>query len=118
VAIWGAYLIRSMALWLLGMITFWTTRGSAIFETYMMVELLLSGRLVPLKLMPNWAESLANWLPFKWTFYFPIEALVGNMSTASLIGGLGMQAFWTAVGSLLVFVCWRFSAKHYTAVGN
>jgi viologen exporter family transport system permease protein len=117
-AIWGAYLIRSMALWLLGMITFWTTRGSAIFETYVMIELLMSGRLVPLQLMPDWAESLAGWLPFKWTFYFPIEALVGNMSTASLIGGLGMQAFWTAVGSLLVFVCWRLTSRHYTAVGN
>jgi ABC-2 type transport system permease protein len=118
VAIWGAYLIRSMALWLLGMVTFWTTRGSAIFETYMMAELLMSGRLVPLPLMPDWAESLAAWLPFKWTFYFPIEALVGDMSTASLLGGLGMQLFWATVGGFLVWICWRASAKHYTAVGN
>jgi ABC-2 type transport system permease protein len=118
IAIWGAYLIRSMALWLLGMITFWTTRGSAIFETYIMVELLMSGRLVPLKLMPDWAQSLAAWLPFKWTFYFPIEALVGNMSNTALIGGLGMQALWTAIGSFFVFVCWRATSKHYTAVGN
>jgi len=117
-AIWGAYLIRSMALWLLGMVTFWTTRGSAIFETYMMAELLLSGRLVPLTLMPNWAQTLADWLPFKWTFYFPIEVLVGNMSTASLLGGLGMQLFWATVGGTLVWICWRASAKHYTAVGN
>jgi ABC-2 type transport system permease protein len=117
-AIWGAYLIRSMALWLLGMITFWTTRGSAIFETYLMAELLMSGRLVPLQLMPDWAESLASWLPFKWTFYFPIEVLVGNMSTASLLGGLGMQLFWATVGGALVWICWRASAKHYTAVGN
>ena len=116
VAIWGAYLIRTMALWLLGMITFWTT--SAIFETYMMAELLLSGRLVPLKLMPHWAQTIAVWLPFKWTFYFPIEALVGNLSTASLLGGLGMQVLWTAIGSALVWVCFRGSVKHYTAVGN
>jgi ABC-2 type transport system permease protein len=118
VAIWGAYLIRSMFLWLLGMVTFWTTRASAIFETYMMAELLLSGRLVPLQLMPDWAETLAAWLPFKWTFFFPIEALVGDMSTASLLGGLGMQLFWTVLGSVLVWICWRSSAKHYTAVGN
>jgi ABC-2 type transport system permease protein len=117
-AIWGAYLIRSMLLWLLGMVTFWTTRGSAIFETYIMAELLMSGRLVPLPLMPDWAETLAAWLPFKWSFYFPIEALVGNMSTASLIGGLGMQLLWITIGSLAVWACWRASAKHYTAVGN
>ena len=83
-----------------------------------MAELLLSGRLVPLQLMPDWAETLAGWLPFKWTFFFPIEALVGDMSNASLLGGLGMQLFWTVVGSVLVWVCWRASAKHYTAVGN
>ena len=118
VAIWGAYLIRSMFLWLLGMVTFWTTRASAIFETYMMAELLLSGRLVPLQLMPGWAQTIAAFMPFKWTFFFPIEALVGDMSTLSLVGGLGMQLFWTTVGAILVWVCWRLSAKHYTAVGN
>jgi ABC-2 type transport system permease protein len=118
VAIWGAYLVRTMLLWLLGMVTIWTTRGSAIFQTYVMAELLLSGRLVPLKLMPHWAQTLAAWLPFKWTFYFPIQALVGDLSTASLLGGLGMQALWTAIGVGLVYVCFRASVKHYSAVGN
>ena len=32
VAIWGAYLIRTMFLTALGMVTFWTTRVSALFE--------------------------------------------------------------------------------------
>jgi len=118
VAIWGAYLIRSMFLWILGMFTFWTTRGSAIFETYILAELLLSGRLLPLTLMPHWTQTLAAWLPFKWTFYYPIETLVGNMSTASLLGGLGMQLLWTAIGGAIVAVMWKFSVRHYSAVGN
>ena len=118
VAIWGAYLIRSMFLWILGMFTFWTTRGSAIFETYLLFELLLSGRLLPLTLMPQWTQTLAAWLPFKWTFYFPIEVLVGNLSTASLLGGLGMQLMWIVIGTALVVVCFRGSVRHYTAVGN
>jgi ABC-2 type transport system permease protein len=118
IAIWGAYLIRSMNLWILGMFTFWTTRGSAIFETYMLAELLLSGRLLPLTLMPHWSQTLANWLPFKWTFYFPIESLIGNMSTGSLLNGLGMQLLWTVVGAAIVHVMWRFSVRHYSAVGN
>jgi ABC-2 type transport system permease protein len=118
VAIWGAYLIRSMFLWILGMFTFWTTRGSAIFETYILAELLLSGRLLPLTLMPHWTQTLAAWLPFKWTFYYPIETLVGHMSTASLLGGLGMQLLWTAIGGAIVAVMWKFSVRHYSAVGN
>ena len=52
VAIWGAYLIRTMFLTSLGMVTFWTTRVSALFELAVGLELLLSGRLVPLPLMP------------------------------------------------------------------
>jgi ABC-2 type transport system permease protein len=117
-AIWGAYLIRTMFLWLLGMTSIWTTRASAVFEVYIMAELLLSGRLVPLKLMPGWAETLAGVLPFKWTFGFPIEALVGNLSAASLVGGLAMQALWIVVGSALVAVAFRASVRHYSAVGN
>jgi ABC-2 type transport system permease protein len=118
IAIWGAYLIRTMLLWLLGMISIWTTRASAAFETFILAELLLSGRLVPLKLMPGWSQTLAAWLPFKWTFYFPIEALVGHLSTTSLLTGVGLQALWTAIGAGLVVVCFRASIRHYTAVGN
>jgi ABC-2 type transport system permease protein len=118
VAIWGAYVIRSLNHFVLGMVTIWTTRAGAIFQVWFLSELLLSGRLVPLTLMPHWAQTLSSWLPFKWTFYFPIEALIGNMSTARLIGGLGMQVLWTAIAALLVAGSWRLSVRHYSAVGN
>jgi ABC-2 type transport system permease protein len=118
VAIWGAYVIRSMNSFALGMITFWTTRVAAIFQVWFLGELLLSGRLLPLPLMPHWAQTLAAWLPFKWTFYFPIEALVGHMSTSSLLTGLGMQALWTAIMGTIVLGAWRFALRQYTAVGN
>ena len=118
VAIWGAYVIRSMNSFALGMVTFWTTRVGAIFQVWFLAELLLSGRLLPLPLMPHWAQTLAAWLPSKWTFYFPIEALVGNMSTTSLLTGLGMQLLWTAIMGSIVLGAWRFAVRQYTAVGN
>jgi ABC-2 type transport system permease protein len=118
VAIWGAYLIRSLNQFSLGMVTFWTTRVGAIFQVWFLAELLLSGRLLPLPLMPHWSQTLADWLPFKYTFYFPIEALVGNMSTASLLGGLGMQVLWTAICGAIAFGAWRLAVRHYSAVGN
>ncbi len=117
-AIWGAYLIRSMFLWVLGMISFWTTRVSAIFELYFALELLLSGRMVPLSLMPAWVQQAAGLLPFKWAFGFPIEALVSQLTPIQLASGLGMQVFWIVVGWLLVSVVWRVGVRHFTAVGN
>ena len=118
VAIWGAYLIRSLFLWLLGMVTFWTTRGSAVFETYMVAELLLSGRLVPMKLMPGWVQAVAWALPFRWTFGYPITALVGPIDNGELFAGLAMQALWIAVGALGVRIVWRRGVRRFSAVGG
>lgn len=118
VAIWGAFLIRTMFLWALGMISFWTTRVGAIFELYFAAELLLSGRLVPMSLLPGWARALAAYLPFQWTFGFPIEALVGGLPPAQLLGGLGMQLLWVLIGLALVQLIWRVGVGRFTAVGG
>jgi ABC-2 type transport system permease protein len=117
VAIWGAYLIRSLLLWVLGMVTFWTTRVSAIYDVYFTAELLLSGRLVPLALLPAWAADAADVLPFKYTFGYPIEVLAGDLSTRELVVGLGLQALWVAVGAALVAAVWRVGIRRYGAVG-
>jgi ABC-2 type transport system permease protein len=118
IAIWGAYLIRSLELWTLGLVTFWTTRVGPVFDVFFTAELLLSGRLVPLALMPDWAQQLANLLPFKWTFSFPIEALIGDLPTAELVGGLLMQVLWIVIWTVVVMVGWRFAVKRFTAVGG
>ena len=117
-AIWGAYLIRTMLLSLIGMITFWTTRVSAIFELYFGLELILSGRLVPLTLMPPWIQNLSAYLPFKWTFYFPIEALVSSLSPRELWTGIGMQILWIVIGASVLNLVWRAAIKQYSAVGG
>jgi ABC-2 type transport system permease protein len=117
-AIWGAYLLRSMLLWILGMVTFWTTRIGALYEAYFTIELLLSGRLVPLVLMPSWARTASWALPFRWAFGFPIDALVGPIDSRALVGGLAMQALWIALGALGVHVVWRAGIRRYGAVGG
>jgi ABC-2 type transport system permease protein len=117
-AIWGAYLIRTMFMSTLGMITFWTTRVSAIFEIFIAAELLLSGRLVPMEVMPDWVQDVADFLPFQWSFYFPIESLVGDLSNAELLAGLGMQLLWTLIGIGIFSLVWRHAIRRYTAVGN
>lgn len=118
VAIWGAYLIRAIMQWSLGLITFWTTRVSAIFETWYLSELLLSGRLFPLALMPSWAQRLSWFLPFRWTFGFPITALTGPITTRELLTGLGMQLFWIAVAIGVVQLVWRRAVGRFSSVGG
>ena len=114
----GAYLIRSLNQSSLGLITFWITRVGPVFQLYIAAELLLSGRLVPMSLMPAWVQTVADFLPFQYTFGFPIEALVGNLTNEQLLNGLLMQLFWIAVGSVLVRVGWHFAIRRYSAVSG
>jgi ABC-2 type transport system permease protein len=117
-AIWGAYLIRTFFLSLLGMITFWTTRVGAIYELYFALELILSGRLVPMGLMPGWVQNISKFLPFQWTFFFPINALVGTPTLTELLGGLVIQLLWIMGGILLVSIVWHFGIRRFSSVGN
>ena len=118
VAIWGAYLVRTMIYWTLGMVSFWTTRVGPIFQLVLAFELLLSGRLVPLSLMPDWAQRLAGVLPFQWTFGFPIEALIGRLPERELFIGLGMQLLWIVIGAIAVRLVWRVAIRRYSAVSG
>ncbi len=118
VAIWGAYVLRSMFLWLLGLVTFWTTRVGPVFDIFFVAELLLSGRLVPLTLMPDWTQRLSGALPFQWTFSFPIEALIGRLPPEQLLGGLAMQVLWIAIGAVLVSLAWGKAVRRFSAVGG
>ena len=117
-AIWGAYLIRTMLLSLLGMITFFTTRVGAIFELFFAFELMFSGRLVPMSLMPPVVQQVAAYLPFQWTFFFPIEVLVSEMSVQTMLTGLGMQLLWITIGWVAARIMWRFSVRQFSAVGG
>lgn len=118
VAIWGAYLIRSVNQWMLGLVTFWTTRVGAIFQLYITAETLFSGRLVPLSLMPHWLQTMANFLPFQWTFQFPILVLIGKLSVPHMLLGLVAQLGWILGGFLLLRFVWAACVRHYSAVGN
>lgn len=118
VSIWGAYVLRSLFLWLLGLVTFWTTRVGPFFQIFFTLELLLSGRLVPLSLLPAWAQDLADVLPFKWTFGFPIETLVGDLTPMELAGGLALQFGWIAASALVVRFGWRIAVRRFSSVGG
>jgi ABC-2 type transport system permease protein len=117
-SIWGAYLLRTFLQSSMGMICFWTTRGAAFFDLFMTAELLLSGRLVPLPLMPDWVETVSWFLPFQWAFYFPIDSLVGDRSTGWLLGGLAFQLLWIGIGFAIFSLAWRRAIRHFSAVGG
>ncbi len=59
-----------------------------------------------------------DFLPFRSTFGFPIEALVSDLSGPQLVRGLLAQAFWIGFGWVLAMVVWKRAIRRYSAVGN
>lgn len=114
----GALVLRTIINDVVGIAAFWVTSIAAIGSLTQVVELLTSGRLVPLDLMPGWVQSVSLVLPFRWAFYFPIEVLIGPMSGAELAAGLAAQVGWVVAMAVFFRVVWRRGVRRYGAVGG
>jgi ABC-2 type transport system permease protein len=112
-----SFIMRFVLVYALGLVTFWTTRVSAVFNLYFAVEAIISGRLVPHALLPAWVQPIALVLPFRWSFGFPIEIIIGKLSITEVFIGFAVQLAWLAVSTLLFVVLWRAGVKKYSAVG-
>ena len=113
-----AFLLRYTALYVTALAGFWTTRIGPVFELWFLTEFFLSGRVAPLAVLPIWAQQLANALPFRWMFSFPLELLLGRLSPPQAAQGFLMQAVWLAVAALLMRGIWRSAVRQYGAVGG
>ncbi|MGD0576338.1 MAG: ABC-2 family transporter protein [Anaerolineales bacterium] len=112
-----AFLIRFLVEWTLAQSAFWTTRVSAINQTYFVPLLFLSGQIAPLSLFPVPIQVLASVLPFRWMIGFPVELLTGQLSPLQGLIGLAAQAAWLALSIVLVRIVWRAGVRIYSAVG-
>jgi ABC-2 type transport system permease protein len=112
-----AFAVRFLLEWTLALAAFWTTRVSAINQTYFALMLFLSGQIAPLALLPHPIRVAAEILPFRWMIGFPVELLLGRLTPAEAMTGLGAQAAWLVAGLVLLRVTWRAGLRVYSAVG-
>ncbi len=102
---------------MMGMIALFTQEVMSIFELYYVPMLFLSGQLFPIAVLPDWAASLARWMPFYYTTGAPTEILVGRVSGQASLQVLAMQVMWIVVCFFLAKVFWAKGLKYYTGVG-
>jgi len=79
--------------------------------------LLFSGQFVPLTLMPKIVQDIAQYLPFQLLIYYPIQLILGKLSTQQIIQGYVMSIIWLGISALLFNWVWRNGVKRYSAVG-
>ncbi len=98
-------------------LAFWTTRVYSIHEFYYALALLFSGQFVPLTLMPQLVQDLAQYLPFQLQIYFPIQLILGRLSSEQILEGFLSGAVWLVIALALFNWVWREGVKRYSAVG-
>jgi ABC-2 type transport system permease protein len=98
-------------------LAFWTTRVYSIHEFYYASILLFSGQFVPLTLMPKLIQDIAQFLPFQLLIYYPIQLILGKLSTAQIVQGYITGLIWLLIASILFSWIWQNGVKRYSAVG-
>jgi ABC-2 type transport system permease protein len=98
-------------------LAFWTTRVYSIHEFYFALILLFSGQFVPLTLMPKLIQDVAQYLPFQLLIYYPIQLILGKLSSAQIVQGYVAGAIWLVIAVVLFNWMWRNGVKRYSAVG-
>ena len=98
-------------------LAFWTTRVYSIHEFYYALILLFSGQFVPLTLMPNVIQNIAQYLPFQMLIYFPVQLILGNLSGTQIVQGYVVGFIWLIVSITLFNWVWRNGVKRFSAVG-
>jgi ABC-2 type transport system permease protein len=98
-------------------IAFFTQEVYSIFEIYYIPQMLLSGTLFPIAVLPGWIGAIPRALPFYYTVGAPTDLLVGRVTSDHAWHIVAIQVAWVAVlyfgGKLL----WRSGLRRYAGVG-
>ncbi|MCR2802419.1 ABC transporter permease [Paenibacillus soyae] len=57
----------------------------------------LAGMVIPVPLMPQWLQSIAYALPFRWTADFPFRVYSGHIPVTEAAWGIAIQLLWLAI---------------------
>ena len=101
-----------------GLSAFWFLETSGFLMTVFPLQMILSGALFPLELVPGKLFAVLGLLPWAYTTYFPLQVYLGRVTPAAAAQGLAMQAFWIAALAGVAALMWRRGLRRYEAVGG
>jgi ABC-2 type transport system permease protein len=93
----GAVLLAATVATLLGISLMWTISGDGVNTIVPAMLLVFSGMLVPLPLMPEWAQAILNVLPFRGIVDIPFRLYLGHIPLSHLWAMLLHQFVWITI---------------------
>ena len=115
---------------ILGHILFLLTYSLLGFSAFILIEIwpfgrllddtirLLAGGFIPLAILPGFIRTIANALPFRFLYSFPLELLFGTADMSVLIENFAILTVWICVFAALNIVMYRFALRKAVVQGG
>jgi ABC-2 type transport system permease protein len=104
----GAVCVASACTVLMTISLLYTISGEGVVRIAPTLAMIFSGMLVPLPLLPKWAQTLCEILPFSGLLDYPCRLYIGHIPAPQAILVFAHQILWTA---LLILVGRLFLAR-------
>jgi len=102
---------------IIGALGFWLEDVSGIAWGQRLLVGLLAGQFVPLAIMPVWTQTFLQAQPFRYTVSFPLEIVVGNLTSRDMVIGLFVQLAYAALFVGMAREIWSRGLRSYSAAG-
>ena len=99
-------------------LAFWISDAGSFFQISALVVNVFSGGIFPLEIFGDTVNRIFNYLPYKYTIYYPVTIVNGKLESTRIAEVIGLQFFWILVLMLLSKVLWRIGMKKYNAIGG
>lgn len=113
-----AQILRFLFAYTLALLAFWTQRIQSLLAINDTFIFLFAGQVAPVALLPGYLKQIAVILPFRSMLGFPIELLVGKLTSTEIMTGFIYQAIWIILVVIAQQKIWRLGTRQYMAIGG
>lgn len=113
-----ALVINFLMFFIMSTSAFWLAEVWGVFAGLAVLINLFSGGLFPIDVFGERIAFVLNYLPFKYTIYFPITVLNGSISQDAILKGLSIQCVWIFILLFVSKLFWNMGTKKYVSIGG
>lgn len=101
-----------------GLIAFWLEDAAQLRWYKETLQMITSGILIPIAVMPKSAQVFANILPFRSILTTPIEIVTDRLDPQQLTYAFSTQLIWIVIITGAMVIMWRQGLKTYAPPGQ
>ena len=117
-AVLFSWLVSFTFRFLINLAAFWSPNARGMINTGFIFGWLLSGFLMPLRLLPEWVQTIAYLTPFPFTLNMVVEVYLGLLQGPELIRALILQLVWALGMAILGQIVLKTAVRRLVILGG